>query len=97
MTTKVKIPATVEKIQSRSSRAAINIEVMPMILAQLAMLVKSKTPTKIAAAMINRRGLYASKIPALVATALPPWKWSKIEHVWPIDAKRPIKSGLTAT
>lgn len=31
--------------------------------------------------------------PAVVATALPPWKWLKIEKVWPKTANKPNKAG----
>lgn len=81
MTRIVKAPATRLKIISCSHKAITKIELIPIMLAQLAMLVNNSVVIKIAQATPNNGGLYAKRIPALVATALPPWKWSNIEKV----------------
>ena len=67
----------------------------PSTLATLTILVKRIREIKIVQAIAKNSGLYGNRIPAPVATALPPLNLVKIEKVWPATAPTPISSGLT--
>ena len=92
----IKHPTRNATIVSKGSWNHRDVTVMitiATILDKLTMLVIKSKVMKTKTAKTKNCGLYASKIPALVATALPPLNFKKMENEWPkILAKPKIKT-----